>query len=156
MTRLAGLWRQVRRVRPDGQNGRTISLTSGLSAWRPANRLSGSSLVTVAIFEFQSQTLKNGPPYGVGPAPPETQKMEKNFFQIFYFSFIGTCKGMFEFIQKHFFRHVFLFYLTFIPILRYFEKVPRPPKRTKMKEKMRNLASKSVFLSIRTSLYMFQ
>ena len=30
--------------------------------------------VTVAIFEFQSLTLKNGPPYGLGPAPPETQK----------------------------------------------------------------------------------
>ena len=36
--------------------------------------------VTVAIFEFQSLTLKSGPPYGLGPAPPETQKIGKFFF----------------------------------------------------------------------------
>ena len=39
--------------------------------------------VTVAIFEFQSLTLKSGPPYGLGPAPPETQKIVKIFFSIF-------------------------------------------------------------------------
>ena len=58
---------------------------------------------------------------------------------------LATGEGMFQFIQKHFLRHVFPFYLTFIHILRYFGKVPCPPKRTKMIEKMINLASKSVF-----------
>ena len=49
--------------------------------------------VTVAIFEFQSLTQKNGPPYGLGPAPPETQKMEKNFFSIFSFFLLEHVKG---------------------------------------------------------------
>ena len=49
--------------------------------------------VTVAIFKFQSLTLKNGPPYGLGPAPPETQKMGKIFFQIFHFFLLEHVKG---------------------------------------------------------------
>ena len=36
--------------------------------------------VTVAIFEFPSQTLKNRPPTGSSRHPPETKKMEKKFF----------------------------------------------------------------------------
>ena len=65
--------------------------------------------VIVAIFEFQSLTLKNWAPYGLGPAPPKTPKMAKKFFSNFTFFSIGTCKGMFEFIQKHSLRHVYQF-----------------------------------------------
>ena len=68
--------------------------------------------VTVAIFEFPSQTLKNGSPYGLGPASPETQKMAKNFFSNFSFFPIGMCKGMFEFIQKHFLRQDLSFFFV--------------------------------------------
>ena len=80
--------------------------------------------VTVAIFEFPSQTLKNRPPTGSGRHPPKTQKMAKNFFSNFLFFSIGTCKGMFQFTQKHFLRLVFPFFLTFIHIFRYFEEGP--------------------------------
>ena len=47
--------------------------------------------VTVAIFEFPSQTLKNGSPYGLRPASPVTQKMAKIFFSNFSFFPIGMC-----------------------------------------------------------------
>ena len=46
--------------------------------------------VTVAIFEFPSQTLKNGLPTGLGRHPPRPQKMSKIFFSNFSFFFIGT------------------------------------------------------------------
>ena len=44
--------------------------------------------VTVAIFEFPSQTLKNG----LGPAPSETQKNSKKFFFEFFIFFDWNMK----------------------------------------------------------------
>ena len=73
--------------------------------------------VTVAIFDFPSQTLKNGPPKSSGCHPPETQKIAKKLFLNFSFLFIGTCKGMFEFIQKHFLRQDLSFFLSFLYVL---------------------------------------
>ena len=46
--------------------------------------------VTVAIFEFPSQTLKNGLPMGLGRRPPRPKKIAKNFFSNFSFFSIGT------------------------------------------------------------------
>ena len=49
--------------------------------------------VTVAIFEFPSQTLKNGPPTGSGRHPPRPQKWQKNFSRIFHFFRLEHVKG---------------------------------------------------------------
>ena len=54
---------------------------------------------------------------GSGRHPPGTQKIAKKFFLNFSFFFIGTCKGMFEFIQKHFLRQDLSFFLSFLYVL---------------------------------------
>ena len=73
--------------------------------------------VTVAIFVFLSQTLKNGLPMGLGRRPPRPKKIAKNFFLNFSFFSIGTCKGMFELIEKHFLRQDLSFFLSFLYVL---------------------------------------
>ncbi len=70
------------------------------------------------LHEFPSQTPKNGAPTGSGRHPPGTKKIAKKYLLNFSFFSIGTCKGMFELIEKHFLRQDFSFFRSYLYVVK--------------------------------------